>query len=179
MKALLKSNAFFRFIISAGFLYTFLYLLYQFFIKKYTLYDQKFIGTIIQSSDSILHFMSFKTFKVLQNRDMQVIGIDGSNGVWIGSPCNGINLFFLFSVFIVAYPGKNSNKIWYIPSGILLIHLMNLLRVVALCLISKYYPAFLNFNHTFTFTFIIYTIIFFLWVIWVNRFANNSKQSHS
>src|SRR6187399_1748754 len=81
MKASITSNAFVRFILSAGLLYLVLYLIYQFIVKRYTYYDQKFVGGIIETVESILHLIGYKTFKVLQDHDMQVIGIDGSNGV--------------------------------------------------------------------------------------------------
>lgn len=176
MKARIASNAFVKFILTAGLLYLVLYLVYQFVIKRYTYYDQKFIGSLIEAADVVLNAIGYKTFKVLQDRDMQVIGIDGSNGVWVGSNCNAITLFALFAVFIIAYPGNQKNKFWYIPSGIVAIHVLNILRVVALALTANYFPDYLNFNHTYTFTFMVYAFIFLLWMIWVNRFAENKNQ---
>jgi exosortase family protein XrtF len=175
MKAFIKSNAFVRFIVTAGLLYFILYLVYQFVVKRYTFYDQKFIGLIIQSADLVLKGIGYTTFKVLQDHDFQVIGIDGSNGVWVGSNCNAITLFSLFAVFIIAYPGNQKNKTWFIPLGILAIHILNVLRVVALAMIANSCPQYLNFNHTFTFTFLVYSFIFLLWIIWVNKFAGKTK----
>ena len=162
MKASIQSNAFLRFIFTAGILYLVLYLIYQFIVKTYTFYDK---------------LAGYKTFKVLQDRDFQVIGIDGSNGVWVGSNCNAITLFSLFAVFIIAYPGNQKNKLWYIPAGIIAIHFLNIMRVVALAMIANSYPEYLNFNHTFTFTFIVYSFIFLLWIVWVNKFANPASVS--
>jgi exosortase family protein XrtF len=170
MKAF-KQNAFVKFLITAGILYFVLFLIYQFFIKRYTLYDQQFIGSIINASESVLHTLGFKTFKVLQDRDMQVIGIDGSNGVWVGSNCNAITLFTLFAIFIIAYPGNQRHKWWFIPAGILAIHLLNIMRVVALAIIADISPTYLAFNHTYTFTFLVYGFIFLLWMTWVNKFS--------
>ncbi len=171
MKATIKSNAFVRFIITAGILYLALYFLYQFIVRRYTFYDQKFISLIIQSADSILKGFGYKTFKVLQDRDFQVIGIDGSNGVWVGSNCNAITLFSLFMVFIIAYPGNQKHKWWFILAGIITIHFLNVMRVVALAIIANSHPQYLNFNHTYTFTFLVYSFIFSLWIIWVNKFS--------
>ena len=170
MKAL-KFNAFSRFIITSGFLYLFLYLIYQFVVKRYTYYDLGFISWIIRSAEAFLNLIGYKTFTVLQDRDFQVLGIDGSNGVWIGSNCNALKLFGLFAVFIIAYPGAHKNKWWFILLGIVAIHLLNILRVVALAMIANYDYTWLDFNHTYTFTFIIYGFIFFLWMLWVNRFS--------
>jgi len=171
MKAALKQNAFLRFIVVSALLYVVLYLVYQFIVKRYTYYDQKFIGSIIQASDYFLKLLGYKTFTILQDRDFQTIGIDGSNGVWVGSNCNAITLFTLFSVFIIAYPGNQKHKIWFVPVGILAIHLLNIGRVIALVLIANSAPEYLNFNHTYTFTFLVYSFIFLFWIIWVNKFS--------
>lgn len=171
MKAALQSNAFIKFLITASVIYLLLYLVYQFVVKRYTLYDQEFIGFLIRSANVVLNVLGYTTFMVLQDRDMQVIGIDGSNGVWVGSNCNAITLFSLFSVFIIAYPGNQKHKLWYVPLGILLIHLLNIIRVVSLAIIAYYNPYSLDFNHTYTFTFIVYGFIFYLWITWVNKFA--------
>lgn len=177
MKALVKQSAFIRFILLSGFLYLTLYLIYQFVVRKYTYYDQKFIGTIIEGSSWFLKLLGYKTFTVLQDRDFQVVGIDGSNGVWVGSNCNAITLFCLFSVFIIAYPGHQKSKLWFVPLGIIAIHVLNILRVSSLAIIAKYGPQYLNFNHTYTFTFLVYTFIFLLWIIWVNKYANKIPKS--
>lgn len=171
MKAELKKNAFFKFAIISIISYLVFYLIYNYIVKKYTYYDQNFIGHIIKVSNSVLQTIGYKTFLVLQDRDYQVIGVDGSSGVWIGSKCNSITLFALFSVFIIAYPGVIKHKLWFIPLGVLIIHTLNICRVVALALIAFYSPESLNFNHTYTFTFLIYIVIFTLWVIWINKFS--------
>src|SRR4051812_47728802 len=102
MRLSLRTNNFTKFLLFAGSLYLLFYLVYQFVVKRYSYYDQSFIRFLIESSDQVLHWIGYTTFKVMQDRDMQVIGIDGSNGVWIGSNCNAITLFGLFSVFIIA-----------------------------------------------------------------------------
>ena len=171
MRAALRSNAFVKFLLTAGLIYLLLYLSYQFVVKRYTYYDQAFIGSIIKAAEQFLNLLGYKTFKILQDRDMQVIGIDGSNGVWIGSNCNALKLFGLFSVFILAYPGNQRDKWWYIPAGIAAIHLLNIVRVSMLAIIAFYDYTWLDFNHTYTFNFLVYGFIFFLWMLWVNKFS--------
>lgn len=177
MKFALNRGQYARFLLVAGLLYFVFYLLYQFVVRKYSFYDQKFIGLIIENSDILLRGMGFNTFKVLQDRDMQVLGIDGGSGVWIGSNCNAITLFALFAVFVIAYPGNAKNKVWFVPLGILLIHCINILRVVALAIINIKAPQYLDFNHTYTFTFLVYGFIFLLWMFWVNRLSGGKNQT--
>jgi exosortase family protein XrtF len=175
-----EKRAFVKFILAAATSYLLLFVVYQFVVKKYSFYDQKFIGHIIESVDSCLKFLGYRTFKVLQDRDMQVVGIDGSSGVWVGSNCNAITLFALFAVFVAAFPGRQKAKIWFIPLGMLAIHILNILRVVSLALIAYYLPPeYLTFNHTYTFTFLVYGFIFLLWIIWVNRFANTGHEAQA
>lgn len=164
-------NRFVKFLLISSVTYTVLYVFYEFIIKKHTFIDQGFIRIIINSSDILLKLFGYETFKVLDDREFQVIGIDGSNGVWIGAACNAMTLFFLFSVFVLAYPGHQKSKIWFVPLGILSIHILNILRVSALALIAFYKPSLLDFNHTYTFTFLVYGYIFLLWIIWSNKFA--------
>lgn len=178
MFAALKQNRFLKFLLISSFVYISLYFLYEFGIKRHTLIDQSFIRIIINTSESILHFLGYTTFKVLSDNEFQVIGIDGSNGVWVGAACNASTLFFLFAVFVLAYPGHQKSKIWYVPLGILSIHFLNILRVTALALIAFYKPELLDLNHTYTFTFIVYGYIFLLWMLWANKYAlKNSNES--
>lgn len=179
MKAIVKQNAFVKFIFLAGTLYLLLYLLYQFVIKQYTYYDQKFIASIITSAEFLVNILGFRTYKDLNDRDLQVIGIDGSTGVWVGSNCNAITLFGLFAVFIIAYPGHQKSKLWFIPAGILAIHILNIFRVIALMFINYRASEYLDFNHTYTFTFIVYAFIFLLWMIWINKFSHRGQTNQN
>lgn len=177
MLQVIRQNKFVTFLLKAGVLYTAAYLLYEFVLKKYTLVDEKFIRFIINVCVGIFNILGYKTFESREVDDVQVFGIDGSNGVWIGGPCNGITLMCLFAVFVIAYPGSVKNKLWYVPLGIVLVFLINIIRIVALALIAYYAPQYLNFNHTYTFTFLAYSFVFMLWMIWVNRLSSTRQPS--
>ena len=51
----------------------------------------------------------------------------------------------------------------------------NITRIISLALIAHYYPQYLNFNHTYTFTFVAYAIVFALWMLWVNKFSTEKR----
>ena len=171
----LKQNKFQYFIIKAALLYGSCYFLYEFILKRLTKGDQLFVRQIINLCTWIFDIMGYKTFASKEVNDFQVFGIDGSNGVWIGGPCNGITLMFLFAIFVIAYPGNVKNKLWYVPLGILIVHTINIIRIIALALIAKYDYTYLDFNHTYTFTFLAYSAVFGLWMIWVNKLSNTNK----
>jgi exosortase family protein XrtF len=171
----IRNNKFQFFILKAGVLYGFCYFLYEFIVKRNTRGDQLFIREIINLCKWIFDVMGYKTFASKEVNDFQVFGIDGSNGVWIGGPCNGITLMFLFAIFVIAYPGNFKNKLWYVPLGIIIVHTINIMRIVGLALIAYYDYSYLDFNHTYTFTFLAYSVVFGLWMLWVNKFSKESK----
>jgi exosortase family protein XrtF len=109
----------------------------------------------------------------------RLIGIDGTGGLWIGDNCNGIALFSLFTGFIIAYPGNWKKKLYFIPLGILMIEILNILRVVFLAILDTHSRTWTEFNHTYTFTIIIYGFIFFLWMLWTNKISDKTLSPSS
>lgn len=101
-----------------------------------------------------------------------------THGTWIGEPCNGIKVMGLFFIFIIAFPGNWKHKLWFIPAGMLIIHIVNAIRISALTIIEAKWPMYLDFNHNVTFQVIIYGVIFLMWYIWVQKFSNiNLKKA--
>jgi exosortase family protein XrtF len=162
------NNKITRFFVYAAALYIPWFFLYELVIKPYTAIDEKLVSVIITQASFILRMMGYTTYQNREDEDMQLMGIDGAHPVWIGSPCNALTLCVFFGLFVLAFPGNAKNKWWFIPLGFLIIHAANLLRVISLVLINYYAPDYLEFNHTYTFTILVYTIIFALWMWWVN-----------
>ena len=82
----------------------------------------------------------------------------------VGPSCDGVVLFALFAIFILSFPGRWLRKLWFIPLGIAAIHAANILRIVSLLFIQLYFgEEALKFNHDYTFTVFVYSIIFALW----------------
>ncbi|MBK7286944.1 MAG: hypothetical protein IPI95_07450 [Flavobacteriales bacterium] len=96
---------------------------------------------------------------------------------WIGDPCNGVGLFAVFLIFLIAY-GRPCwrHKVWFGILGILSIHLVNALRVAVLCIVVSINYEWLNFNHDDTFYVIGYGWVFLLRFVWVKRFATVGRK---
>ena len=156
-----------RFLFSVFLLYLAWYLIYDLWLHPAEKIDMLVIDLTILMSKTILETMGYSVFTGSE----RVIGVDGSGGLWIGDNCNGITLFSLFAVFIIAYRGPLKLKIIYILLGIISIQLLNVVRVVGLAILDTYSRAWTEFNHTYTFNILIYGYIFFLWMLWVNKFA--------
>ncbi len=161
-----------NFILLAGFLYLSWTILYDRYIQPKTFLDEYVIIKIIGFANFILESFGYKTFLAQSDFGaVRVLGIDGTSGLWVGDNCNGIKLFGLFSIFILVFPADWKHKLWFIPLGLLFIHIANVIRVAALCIILLKAPNWLNFNHTYAFTFIVYVLIFILWIWFINRYS--------
>jgi exosortase family protein XrtF len=94
--------------------------------------------------------------------------LPGVAGVYVADGCNGLTTIGLFIGFVVAYPGKMIRRLLFIPLGILAIYATNVVRVIAMVLAQKYWPAAFDPLHGFGLTTIFYVVVFALWVVWAN-----------
>lgn len=145
-------------------------------LRKYIFYpkssiDQFLISQITYSTSLLLKIFGFSTYV-----DRTFVGIENYPGVSIAFNCNGLSLMYLFASFIIAFTGKLKHKLFFIPLGIIAIHLFNIARTAVLAMLVVYKPGWTEFNHKYTFTTTIYILIFILWVIWVNYFSTLKKN---
>jgi exosortase family protein XrtF len=100
-----------------------------------------------------------------------LIRIDGKALVHIEAGCNALVLMAFFAIFILAYPGPTKKKLWFIPLGIFIIHLINLGRVSLLSYNKYTHDANFDFNHKYLFSIVVYLAIFGLWMLWANKIS--------
>ena len=98
----------------------------------------------------------------------RVVTLPDIGGVEVANGCNGLTTIGLFIGFVVAYPGTWARRAAFIPIGIFAIYVVNVLRVVAMLLALKYWPAAFDPLHGFGLTTIFYVTVFALWVVWAN-----------
>lgn len=176
----IKDNPFLKFLLSASVFYSGWYLLYHGYIVSNSSIDRIVIDNLIGLSSWGLDNMGYTLIpEPLEADQIRTIGIDGTYGLWIGDPCNGVVLFALFTIFMIFYPGPLSQKLWFLPFGLITIHLINVIRIMALCIIVTYDYAYLDFNHNYTFTILVYGYMFFLWIWWATRYSEIGGKSIS
>lgn len=164
-----------RFLLVAASLYAGWYLLYSFVLHPSGALDHAVIDSLIHWSGAILTTLGYALIPEPVNADnIRTIGIEGGHLLWIGDPCNGVGLFAVFLIFLLAYGGPWKHKLWFGTLGILSIHLINALRVAALCIVVSINYEWLNFNHDYTFYVIVYGWVFLLWYLWVKRFTTRT-----
>lgn len=89
--------------------------------------------------------------------------------------CNGLNVVIVFMAFILAFGGPVRKMSWFIPLGILAIHLCNLGRIMLLYFLSYSSSNYFHYFHKYLFTAVIYGAVFFLWWLWI--ILNHGKRT--
>ena len=100
---------------------------------------------------------------------------DGKRVLAVYEGCNGLNVMIIFVAFLIAFGPISKPLLWFIPLGLLIIHLMNLARITLLFWVSLYWERYMYFTHKYFFTAILYVVVFILWVWWVRKFASKEK----
>lgn len=173
----LYSNPFTRFLFVSTSLYLVWYFFYEFYLKENTLINEYVIDNLVFLGENLLQIFGYVTTPYNDGVFRVHFGVLGSSGVTIGAPCDGIVLFALFVVFMLSYPGPIKHKVWFLPLGLMLIHGLNVLRVVGLALIVYYNETWFSFNHDYTFTLVVYAAVFGLWWWWIVKFSNKNSSA--
>src|SRR5579885_3356689 len=95
------------FLLKALGLYVLWYVIYEIWLHPSEIIDSWVIKVTLQSTLALLHLLGYHTFSPY----FKEIGIDGTNGLFMGDNCNSIDLFALFAGFIIAFPGSWKKKL--------------------------------------------------------------------
>ena len=143
----LRSTPTFRFFGLAFLAYVVWSVAYEQVLKPSTTLDEVVIEHMVRSTEAVFEAVGWPVGTYPQpSTHRGRVGVAGHAGVQIGAPCDGVALFALFAIFILAFPGPISRKAWFISAGIALLHLANIGRVVVLTRIQATSPEWLEFN---------------------------------
>ena len=92
--------------------------------------------------------------------------------------CNGINVVIVFLAFLVAYQGTLKRTFIFAMTGLFVIHIFNLARIILLFQQAKNHSPYFYYIHKYLFTAILYFVVVVLWWLWVSRF-NGIKNDHT
>lgn len=171
-KIITKNKEVLLFIAKAVGLYILYYVVYELWLRPNGFFDRLLIHLLTDTSAFILELFNYD---VISSWDR--LGISADRIVRVGIRCDAINLMILYAGFILCFKSKIKDKLIFIFSGVLVIHFLNVLRVLALALIYFYSPKSLEFNHKYTFTGLIYLAIFIMWMLWIKRIKNETKSN--
>lgn len=101
---------------------------------------------------------------------------ENSGYVYVNLSCSGLKQFYQWFFLMFLYPGPWKNKVWFIPIGILIVHLVNVFRIISMVFVTMLIPQHWDFIHDWVLRPFFYVVMFFLWVWWNERFHLKSKK---
>jgi exosortase family protein XrtF len=156
-----------RFLLTAAALYLFWFFIYEQWLRPLGHLDAALSLNIAQVSAAALRLVG-----LVGSAAERTVSVNGQRAVIVGDACNGLVLYALFAGFVLAFPGGGwRRKLPFIAAGLVVIYGLNIVRVGALALNHLYSHSTVDFNHHYTFTFVVYACIFLLWMLWVRRYA--------
>jgi exosortase/archaeosortase family protein len=95
----------------------------------------------------------------------------------LGESAAGLKQMCQFAILILFFSGQWKHKAWFIPVGIIILHLTNIFRIVCLVIIAMHWPGQIHYAHDNWLRILYYIVIFGLWLVWVEKIAykNNHK----
>lgn len=163
--------------------YLFLIFLYQLYLNQFDASKFEVDGItqlVANEAGYILRFFDYNVLLKPHNAESSVrVFIDNVAIVRIVEGCNAVSVMILFAAFIVAFSGKFLQTTLYIFLGILIIHLLNVLRIALLTMGLIHYKAYEHLMHDIVFPLFIYGVVFGLWVFWINKFSGYDKKNAS
>ena len=119
-----------------------------------------------ESSFIISHILKIK-FLTVGNSMIMENGI----GLVLSGSASGLKQMIQFVLIIMIFHGPWKHKIWFIPAGIIILHLTNVFRIVCLAIISIHWPQQIQYSHDTYLRILYYLVVFALWLVWVEKIA--------
>jgi exosortase/archaeosortase family protein len=91
----------------------------------------------------------------------------------IDEGCTALKQFYHFLGLMLIIPGPWKKKAWFIPLGLLILHITNFFRIIGLGLVVYYKYEWFDFTHDWVFRPLFYVVMLALWIWWVEKLAKN------
>lgn len=161
--------------------YLVLTVVYEYYLGQYNLEKFEvdgFTQMVAQQSQKVLSVFDDHSY-IMPNLKEASVKLFYHNQ-WVAriiEGCNALSVIILFISFVIAFTGKFKQTLLFIISGSILIHVFNVLRIALLCVAIYHFPQYEHILHGVIFPLFIYGVVFFLWVVWVNKYSFYAKKS--
>ena len=95
---------------------------------------------------------------------------EGHGALLVDESCSAVKWFAHFLVLMLIFPGPWKHKLWFIPAGIVVTHVVNIIRITGLAVVFVNRPDAFEFYHDWIFRPFFYLVLFLMWVLWVEKF---------
>jgi exosortase family protein XrtF len=150
-------------------------ILYGLWIESYGNSPDPFTILVTQNISSILNWMDFDTFVGSSKTQPYVLLFHHSTVILsVFEGCNGLNVMFVFASFLFAFGPMRLFTFYYFIGGIVIIHVVNLLRIGLLYWLALNNSTQFYYFHKYFFTATLYMVVFLMWSLWIFK-INDSK----
>lgn len=104
-----------------------------------------------------------------------VILFDTGTSTAIVWGCAGVKQAFIYIILLLTTQRSWRDKWIYIPIGLVVCYLFNILRIVIITLVIEYHQEYFEFLHSYFFKFLYYGVMFLLW----RHLVENSEPTFS
>ncbi len=162
--------------IRAGVIFVTWLIIYHGYIIPDGRLNKALTNSVISGTNFGLTIIGYDTRSSVES---SMVFIDEQPVVLVADACNGLELFALYTGFLICFPGRIKYKLIFIPIGISLIYLVNVLREITLALNYKFFQETFDINHKYTYVFIVYLFVFAIWRFWLNRYSYLATNKES
>lgn len=128
---------------------------------------------LIEPSVWVLNMLGFEAV-VAQTRQIDMFDLEFN--IFVRNYCLGVDMIYCFTALILSFPGKWKERLWFIPLGIIGIHVINIIRVVALCFSWLKWGTDGPIDHHDVYNVVAVSFIFLMFVQWVNRYKKEPAR---
>jgi exosortase family protein XrtF len=170
---------FLLFLVKFIFSYLVLTIIYQYYLNQFDIKNNEVDGftklVSTQVEQLLLLFNGDAHIELHPSQPCYKFFYNGKYVSRIIEGCNALSVIILFISFVIAFSGKLNNTIYFIISGSIIIHVLNITRIALLMVAFYNFPEANFILHDILFPLVIYGAVFILWIIWVNKFSFYAK----
>ncbi len=181
MELLRKNRPFFIFLLKFGLTYFILSALYWLYLSQFDAANNEadsMTKTVAYQTQGVVEFFGIDAFtRPRFTENSYRFYINGKSMGRIVEGCNAISVMILFTSFIIAFSSTLKRTALYIVSGIIAMHVLNIIRLAVLFISFYYLPDYKDFMHDIFFPLFIYGVVFILWILWITKFSGHGKKA--
>jgi len=180
MSVLKKNRPFFIFLLKFGAAYVVFSLIYWLYLNQFDAekFEPDGITYLAASQAEALTDLTGNNAVIYphESENSYRFLVNGKRVARIVEGCNAVSVMILFAAFIVAFSSTFKKTALFILAGVVILHVLNIIRIMLLCLGFYYLPEHKALLHDIVFPLFIYGVVFILWIIWVQKFSVNAVK---
>ena len=113
---------------------------------------------------------------IAMSSDVKLCFTDSDFGSHTAWTCTAVKQSFIFVCIMLCSRGSWLHKIWFIPFGILCLHLINVVRLCILTYVVGYHHELFDLFHLYILKYMFYFLMFMIWVLWNEKISLLNKK---